>query len=462
MIKDEDIAADMSPAGPTPTGNVRRGAAICLTLLGLTPLCPHRAEAQQSVHDALADWFNQDTMTGNWGGIRTSLEDAGVKLRGHFVTETAYNPTGGKFSAGRYTQQFDFGADLDLNRLVGIPNAKFEITLTYRSGRSLSDDALGGGLFPVQELYGAGNNMRVATLAYEQSYLHEMFNMKIGFYPLGDNFGRDPIYCHFTNGAVCGHPKSLSQNGGWHNFPTAQWGAMVQYRPLPDYYVQTGIYQNNPYAGNHDAGFDLSFRGSGVVVPFEVGWEPKHGIGGMPGAFRVGGYYDSAQTSDVLEDVNGLSAGLTGAPFLQRNGRWSVYTLAKQTVYQEPSNTKRGLTLFGMATASDPETSKYRYFFSAGAVYQGTFPGRDNDYVGFEASYTRVNNRLASFQEDRNTVSGHDKGVQKYESVIEVDYGAQLCKWLNLRPNVQYVIHPGATGKVPDALVLGLYTSLSF
>ena len=53
-------------------------------------------------------------------------------------------------------------------------------------------------------------------------------------------------------------------------------------------------------------------------------------------------------------------------------------------------------------------------------------------------------------------------GVQKYENVVELDYGIQLAPWLKLRPNLQYVIHPGGTGNIPNALVIGLFSCVTF
>ena len=117
---------------------------------------------------------------------------------------------GGNFSAGRYTQQLDFGADFDLNRLVGVSGGTVRVTFTDRAGRSLSADALGNNLFPVQELYGAGQNFRLAGLSYQQELLDKRLVFEIGWAPLGDEFGSNPIYCHFQSGAMCGHPKSLS------------------------------------------------------------------------------------------------------------------------------------------------------------------------------------------------------------------------------------------------------------
>jgi porin len=44
------------------------------------------------------------------------------------------------------------------------------------------------------------------------------------------------------------------------------------------------------------------------------------------------------------------------------------------------------------------------------------------------------------------------------EQLIELGYGYQATPWLTLRPNVQYIIEPGAfSGQdIDNALVLGL------
>ncbi|MDR3532190.1 MAG: carbohydrate porin [Rhodopila sp.] len=463
--------------GNRKAARIGRGVA-CLALLSIAPLYSHEADAQQPPAGAvqpssgttapqfssfLQNWANQDTATGNWGGVRTSLEDFGINLRGHWTTESAFNPVGGTAEAGAYTQQFDFGADLDLDKLIGLQGGTVQITFVDRGGASLSAEALGNNLFPVQELYGAGNNFRLTDLNYQQNLLDDKITFQIGWSPIGDHFATDPIFCHFQSGAMCGHPKSNSTNDpGWHNFPASQWGARILFRPVDDFYAQTGIYQANPNAGNHDQGFNLSFSGTGVVIPVEVGWTPQHGIGGMPGAFRLGGYYDTSQGKDVLEDAAGQSAVLAGAPFAERNGHWGIYAMATQTVYQEANNPKRGLSLFAIATTADPQTSKMRYFFAAGGSYQGTFANRDDDFVSFLVAYTRINNRLSSSQEDQNTISPGSVGIQRDEAVFEIDYSAAVTKWLSIRPNIQYVMNPAAAGKVPNAFVLGLYTRVTF
>jgi len=364
-------------------------------------------------------------MTGDWGGVRTSLQDGGINLRAHFTTESAGNPIGGNYQTVAYTQQVDFGADFDLQRLMNIPDAKIQVTLTHRAGRSLSADALGS-QFAVQELYGAGQNFRLAEMNYQQDLFDHEATIEVGWSPMGDDFAGLPAYCNFQNGVICGHANAMTTDSGAHNLPTPQWGVRINVRPKPEFYVQAGDYQFNPNEGNADAGFDLNTRSPGVLLPVELGWLPGHGNGELPGDVKIGGY-----------------------------------VMADQMVFREEPSSDRGLTLGFMATAGDRNTAKYSYFWIVGGHYQGTFPGRDDDVVAFMLAYARTNSRLTRYQQDRDAVAP-GSGIQTYESIAEIDYGARLAPWLMLRPNLQYVIHPGGTGKIPDALVIGLTTKVTF
>jgi len=52
--------------------------------------------------------------------------------------------------------------------------------------------------------------------------------------------------------------------------------------------------------------------------------------------------------------------------------------------------------------------------------------------------------------------------VQTFESIVEADYNVQARRWLSVRPNVQCVIKPNGTGKIPNAFVIGLCTGVTF
>jgi porin len=130
-------------------------------------------------------------------------------------------------------------------------------------------------------------------------------------------------------------------------------------------------------------------------------------------------------------------------------------------VYSEGSETKRGLSVFGMATVSDPKTSTFHFVY-VGALYQGSFAHRDDDFVAVLFADGRYNGRLTRFQEDRNTVSPGAVGVQTYERVVEADYRIVLAPWLQIQPNLQYVIRPDGTGTISNAVVVGVITKVTF
>lgn len=429
-----------------------------LALCGVLWLCMPPVMAQQASDGG---WLTRSTLTGDWGGTRTQLQDDGIALRAHWTTESAGNLSGGHRQTARYTQQLDFGADFDLDKLWGVPGAKIQFTVTDRRGRSLTNDALGN-QFSVQELYGAGQNFRLAELNWQQDLLDHRVFLQLGWSPVGDDFARLPAFCNFQNGIICGHANAMTTNSGAHNYPTAQWGGHVKWHATPNFYINVGAYLDNEKAGNSDQGWNLSFKHRGVFVPLELGWATGRRTGGMPGSLTLGAYYNTAGTPDVYTDVNGQPAGLTGAAFLQHNGRSGGYVIADRMVYRAAPDSSRGLTLGMMAGVGDKATARFRDFWVLGGHYQGAFPGRDHDVISFMVASGRTNPRYTRYQRDRNRVAPGSVGIQTYESIAEIDYGARITPWLTLRPNLQYVFRPGGTGDIPDAFVIGLYTQVTF
>lgn len=434
---------------------------LALAAVGIVAIYVYPTSAQQVTTSTPTTWSDRATLTGDWGGTRSTLEAAGIKLRATFLTESAVNPVGGRRQTARYTQEVNFGADLDLSRLIGDPGGRVQITFLDRVGRSLSADAIGN-LFAVQQLYGAGLNFRIAELNYQQSLFTDRLSFKLGWAPAGDDFASLPVFCDFQSGFICGHPNPMTTNSGAHNYPTGQWGARIMLRPTRALYLQSAIYQVNPNQGNSDKGLDLGFSGTGAFVPVEFGWLPGNDAGKFPGIYKIGGYYNSSNAPDVLQDIHGMSAGLTGAPFIGHNGRFGTYGMADQVIERDSSDSRRFMRIGALGGIADRATATFRYFLAAGGIRQGTFKHRDADYIAVLFAYARTNPRLTRYQEDRDTTAPGSVGVQTYESVAEIDYNVQVTPWLSVRPNLQYILHPGATGQIPNAFVIGLHTGVTF
>ena len=52
--------------------------------------------------------------------------------------------------------------------------------------------------------------------------------------------------------------------------------------------------------------------------------------------------------------------------------------------------------------------------------------------------------------------------IQTDEYSSEIYYGVKVTNWLTVRPNLQYIVHPGAVEKVDNAFLLGLMVRASF
>jgi porin len=173
-----------------------------------------------------------------------------------------------------------------------------------------------------------------------------------------------------------------------------------------------------------------------VILISEAGYTPGRGRGStvLPGDYKFGVYYDTGQFNE-LADVERT-----------RDGNYGFYVVTDQMVYSEPGAGSQGLTLWATATyAPQEEINLFPFFLSGGFVYQGVFPGRDNDAAGFGFAYGKLSRDL----ED-----------QDYEIGLEGTYIYQVTPWLGLQPDVQLIVHPGGSGSIPDALVAGMQLSV--
>ncbi|OLN14443.1 hypothetical protein BUE68_12595, partial [Corynebacterium diphtheriae] len=68
-------------------------------------------------------------------------------------------------------------------------------------------------------------------------------------------------------------------------------------------FTQVGVYEYNPENLERGKGFNLSTDGSkGAIIPAEVVWTPKLGERKLPGEYRAGYYYSTAD-SKILDGV---------------------------------------------------------------------------------------------------------------------------------------------------------------
>ncbi|MBS1064341.1 carbohydrate porin [Gluconobacter wancherniae] len=408
-------------------------------------------------------WMHWNYMFGDLGGIRSYLARHGIDFSGHWMNESAGNPVGGRKQDAKSTEHWDINVVADLDKLMGVKGGTFKLNIMNREGGDLSSHVVGNWQ-TIQQIYGAGQDNRLAEMSYSQYLNDKRWWFAVGYMPVGNYFGREIYGCDFMNVSLCAHPMTLSYDSGWRNNPKASWGFFVR-RNFPDaFYFQTGVSQSNPYNGNHDNGFNLSMTGSGVVIPMEFGWEPGKVLNMLPGHYRVGGYYDNSHIPSSYYNVSGLSAGTYGGPFELIKGHHGVYAMFDQMLVSFDHDPNRGVVIWGGMGYSNPDVSAATYEFAGqgSIMLLGPFRSRPHDLIGLAWARLSGNPMHQNYLEDVAHRKGSPFTRATAENLLELDYGVAVTPWLNLRPNIQYIFRPGGENVYHNALALGLDSKVTF
>jgi len=146
-------------------------------------------------------------------------------------------------------------------------------------------------------------------------------------------------------------------------------------------------------------------------------------------------------------------------------GRSGHYLLVDQALWNDPASAGRSLHAFGQYSASSKAASPFTRWYGAGVVLYKPFEGRPRDTLALGYGRAVPNPRSRQLLETTALDAGRDfPGLDSAEQLIELSYGYQATPWLNLRPDVQYIIEPGAfSGEAIDnALVVGLQVKATF
>jgi porin len=136
---------------------------------------------------------------------------------------------------------------------------------------------------------------------------------------------------------------------------------------------------------------------------------------------------------------------------------YGLYWHADQMVFQENPGSDQGLTLWtAFVLCPQQNISKVPFQWNAGTVYQGLVPGRDKDMTVFGLAW---GNFSSDYSSAGNAYNGE---TATYECALEWGYRIQLNSFFYIQPDLQYIIRPGGTGSIPNALVLGAQVGVNF
>lgn len=425
-----------------------------------------------SAHALDAFDVNSPWMSGDWGGARTDLLNKGYDFSLEYVGEVGSNLKGGynDDTTARYSDQFALGVKFDLQKILGWNDAEAKVTITERSGRNISNDRIGdpraGTFSSSQEVWGRGQTYRLTQLWIKQKYFDGALDVKVGRYGPGEDFNSFP--CDFQNLAFCGSQVGNWVGGVWYNWPVSQWAIRVKYKLNQDVYAQIGAFNQNPSNLEPSNGFKLNGSGTkGTLIPVELVWTPH--INQLPGEYRVGFYKSTATANDVYEGADGQAQPISGGDYKTHSSKHGWWVVAQQQLTDYKGDKNRGLSIFANATVHDKATNYVDNYQQIGFTFKGPFDSRPKDDIGVGVARIHVNDDAqdrARLVNDLSGITDYDNPgylpVQQTEYNAEIYYGFHVANWLTVRPNLQYVKHPGGVNQVDDAIVAGLKIQSSF
>jgi len=403
-----------------------------------------------------------DHLTGNWWGVRDRLLDSGVEAFAFYNSIFNGNVSGGTHPQNStYVDDAFFGLKFDLEKLFDWRDGLFVISGINRSGVSLTTDYVGS-IYSVQQMVG-GQHPFLYQVYLQQKLLENKLRLKLGRFGASDDFNASPFYGYSLNNGINGDIRNVLFNTRFSAYPYAVLAGALFYDPSPDYNVKIGIFQTSKDQFNaNDNGLNWGISGSdGYTAIAQIGWSPLLFINNdnptgdkklMPALLKEGlpGHYWVGFTYSGWDLYKRFEGGF-------EDHSYGFYAHADQMIYQETPTDGQGLFAF-LAVGYYPQTaiSIVPFQINVGLNYKGLFPMRDKDRTMLHFIYGDISRAYA------RSVHVPGQGRARSEKVLEFAHRFQLTPWAYFQPDLQYVIDPGGTGDIPDAVVIGAQMGVTF
>jgi porin len=216
-------------------------------------------------------------------------------------------------------------------------------------------------------------------------------------------------------------------------------GGIITGKPTKWLTITTSISDPNSSANDIDwfdeEDYDLLHQWQFMAHPF-----------GKPGMYSLGIAYRDKEQATIKQDAASSTTRTD-------DHDWAFYANFNQWLYQNPTNPHQAIGVFGRFGASDGRVNIIEQHYSLGVSFDGMIPIRPKDVCGIVGWYN-------SFSGDLTDTPTVDISESSYG--FEVYYRIQVTPWLQVSPDVQYLIDPGLVEGNDDTLVLGLRTLIHF
>ena len=406
--------------------------------------------------------WTRPTMTGDWLGYRTCLQQSGVTFAGR-VTQFAFGLDGGintpvpaplgQGDTFKYTGRGEYDLIFDLEKFGGLPHGSLLVRAEHWYGEygnvSLRTGALAPAVFPAA-LPPRPNDPGVpyiTNFVVTQPLSEELVVFMGKKDVLGaadqDIFAGGDGTSQFVNQVFIANPAFLLA------LPYTGFTAGVV---MPREWGRMSTFVYDPKDRTADFFNVDDLFAQGVIVGGEVGVNTN--LMSLPGEHHVGAMWKHVDMTDLSFAEPPPSEypepTLPGFPTLPDS--YTIYYGFDQFIQLYSDQPQRGWGLFGRASISDGNPTPLRYFLSAGVGGNSQLRCGHDDNWGIGWYYVGASNEFGPLP---RAIFDPQDG-----SGVEVFYNFQVTPWLNVTPDVQF-ISPGNRAIADDAFIYGLRVNMT-
>ncbi len=403
-----------------------------------------------------------DHLFGDWFGRLPAWEESGFKPTLTWITNFAGNPVGGREQG--FTECENIGLDLmfDLEKSRCIRDTYFHVSMSQRSGESLTNEYIGN-VFSTQQVFG-GETFKLVNVEVQKYFCDRNVDVKLGRIAAGDDFLISPYFWFFMSGGINGQAGLSIDAPGWSSYPNATWGTRVKAKTSDRTYAMFGLYNGDPgIRDNDDHGCDFSLHGPLFAIA-EVGYQ-GNGHSNDPGKlgnYKLGAYYNGGSFDTFSPSQFAPGAG--GAPSSTVEANWGFYGLFDQVIFQPyGKDDPHAMGVYASVIAApDQSINQMPFFCTAGTLIRGLNPRRPTDSLGFGMVYGRFSRDLQTAQQLAQAVDP-TVGAQEYELDLELAYRFRMRDGaVFFQPELLYIVNPGGAHQYGNALVVGAQAGVNF
>ena len=379
-------------------------------------------------------------------GLRPWLASRGMSLEALVLADLSRNFRGG-ISTGKETFRhlLEVSFTLATEPLFGFAGGTFFVDFQTQEGRHGTETLVGD--FQGFSNIDAPGFTALYELWYEQVFLDGKLRLKLGKIDANNEFAFVEHAGPLINSSAGFSPTIL----GFPTYPNPATGAVLFGSPVEGLYVGSGIFD-----GATQAGQPTGTRGPSTLFgePSDLFLIAEAGVRRTTASGRLRraglGVTHHTGTFDRMDGSGSNGGGAEGAT--------SYYVVVDQHLEQllgrastpEGEVASRGIDGFLQLGYTDDRLSPVDLHAGAGVVWNGYLFGRRADSLGLMGTYVHFG----------GAARAAGTFVDSYEFAWELFYRFQLTPWLYLRPDLQYIVHPGGAGN-SDALVGTLRVELT-